>query len=43
MGNDVCCMTRDKKYKVKKKLYELEERLEIKVLIKIFQIYINRL
>lgn len=35
MGNDVFCMTKDKRYKVKEKLYELEKRLETKGFIRV--------
>lgn len=40
MGNDVFCKTRDKKYKVKEKLYELEERLENKGFIRVSKCFI---
>lgn len=35
MGNDVFCMVKNKKYKVKEKLYELEERLESRGFIRV--------
>lgn len=40
MGNDVFCMTKDKKYKVKEKLYELEERLDTKGFIRVSKCFI---
>jgi len=40
MGNDVFCMTKDKRYKVKEKLYELEERLEIKGFIRVSKCFV---
>ncbi|NMM62796.1 LytTR family transcriptional regulator [Clostridium sp. P21] len=40
MGNDVFCRTVDKKYKVKEKLYELEERLQSKGFIRISKCFI---
>lgn len=40
MGNDVFCMTKDKKYKVKEKLYELEERLETKGFIRVSKCFV---
>ena len=40
MGNDVFCMTKDKKYKVKEKLYELEERLEDKGFIRVSKCFV---
>lgn len=40
MGNEVFCMTKDKKYKVKEKLYELEERLEAKGFIRVSKCFV---
>lgn len=40
MGNDVFCRTVDKKYKVKEKLYELEERLQSKGFVRISKCFI---
>lgn len=40
MGNEVFCMTKDKKYKVKEKLYELEERLETKGFIRVSKCFV---
>lgn len=40
MGNDVFCLTKDKKYKVKEKLYELEEKLETKGFIRISKCFV---
>lgn len=40
MGNDVFCRTLDKKYKVKEKLYELEENLVNKGFIRISKCFI---
>jgi two-component system LytT family response regulator len=40
MGNDVFCMIKGKKYKVKEKLYELEERLEVKGFIRVSKCFI---
>ncbi|WP_160690620.1 LytTR family DNA-binding domain-containing protein [Clostridium sp. C2-6-12] len=40
MGNEVFCMTKDKKYKVKEKLYELEERLESKGFIRVSKCFV---
>jgi two-component system, LytTR family, response regulator len=40
MGNDVFCMTKDKKYKVKEKLYELEEGLEVKGFIRVSKCFV---
>lgn len=40
MGNDVFCMTKDKRYKVKEKLYELEERLETKGFIRVSKCFV---
>lgn len=40
MGNDVFCTTKDKKYKVKEKLYELEERLERKGFIRVSKCFV---
>ena len=38
MGNDVFCITKNKRYKVKEKLYELEERLEGKGFIRVINV-----
>lgn len=35
IGNDVFCFTKDKKYKIKEKLYELEENLRQKGFIRV--------
>ncbi len=40
MGNDVFCRTGDKKYKVKEKLYELEEKLESKGFIRVSKCFV---
>ncbi|WP_315065642.1 LytTR family DNA-binding domain-containing protein [uncultured Clostridium sp.] len=40
MGNDVFCMTKDKRYKVKEKLYELEERLGQKGFIRVSKCFV---
>jgi len=40
MGNDVFCMTKDKRYKVKEKLYELEKRLETKGFIRVSKCFV---
>ena len=40
MGNDVFGITKDKKYKVKEKLYELEERLETKGFIRVSKCFV---
>ncbi|OBR96585.1 transcriptional regulatory protein YpdB [Clostridium ragsdalei P11] len=40
MGNDVFGRTRDKKYKVKEKLYELEEKLESKGFIRVSKCFV---
>lgn len=40
MGNDVFCRTKDKKYKVKEKLYELEGKLESKGFIRVSKCFI---
>lgn len=40
MGNDVFCRTKDKRYKVKEKLYELEANLENKGFIRVSKCFI---
>ena len=40
MGNNVFCRTKDKKYKVKEKLYELEKKLENKEFIRVSKCFI---
>lgn len=40
LGNDVFCRTKDQKYKVKEKLYELEGKLESKGFIRVSKCFI---
>lgn len=40
MGNDVYCKTKDNRYKVKEKLYELEARLENKGFIRVSKCFV---
>ncbi|MCT4619936.1 MAG: LytTR family transcriptional regulator [Marinisporobacter sp.] len=40
MGNDVYCVTKDQKYSIKEKLYEIEEKLKSKGFIRISKGYI---